>query len=60
MAIHVSVHDATKMTAQSKSGVSWLKINSPLGEAVIFMPEDAAYATANAFNDAMAAQDAKP
>ena len=55
MSISVNVHGATLMVAQMSGGFGWVDIHTPSSKASVFMPEDVAKATAEAFNSAMSA-----
>lgn len=58
MTISSNIHGATAMVAEQRDQTSWLKITTPNGHAVVFMPYAAAVETADAFNAAMSAQPA--
>ena len=54
MSITVNLHRATKVTANTKSGLSWIELAADDGSSVAaFMPHAAAVAMAQAFTSAM-------
>lgn len=58
MTISSNIHDVTSMTANHSKDTSWITIETKDGHALVFMPRSVVEATATAFAEATALNEA--